>query len=75
VKRLVTLAGLAMLALLMSPGAEVEAAHRCGNCQYGAGMLAHFDFRDCHDLRMPGGFHCKSVDFEPVTVDAKALKK
>ncbi|MFL6314781.1 MAG: hypothetical protein ACJ71W_21970 [Terriglobales bacterium] len=73
-KRLTTLAGLAILALMLSPGEKVEASHRCSNCRYGSGMLAHFDFKDCHDLRMPGGFHCSSVDFAPVTVDAKDWK-
>lgn len=72
-KRLVTLAALAMVGLMLSPGGRVEASHRCGNCQYGPGMIAHFNFKDCHDLNIPGGFHCGNVDFVPVTVDAKAL--
>lgn len=63
-----------MVALMMSSGERVEAAHRCNNCQYGPGMLAHFDFKDCRDLLMPGGFHCSNVDFVPVTVDVKDWK-
>jgi hypothetical protein len=74
VKRLAAIAALAIVALMLSPGEKVEAAHRCGNCQYGPGLLAHFDFKDCHDLRIPGGFHCGSVDFVPVTVDATASR-
>lgn len=72
-KRLLTLAVLAIAALMISP-ANVEARKRCMNCQYGTGLLAHFDFKDCHDLPMAGGFHCKSVDFVPVTVDAKSYR-
>ena len=57
---------LALLLLLTGCAAKQP----CRNCVYRSRMVAHYDRKDCHDL-LHGLFQCKSVIFDPQTLNLK----